>query len=51
MLLLFQDPFFQNRRLSYSVAAMAGKGDHRPVSKALRAFALGFPEKALWGQA
>ena len=44
---------FQNRRLSYSVPAMAGKGDHRPVSKALREFALGFPEATEdfpWGE-
>jgi predicted DNA-binding protein (MmcQ/YjbR family) len=45
--------FFQNRALSYSVPAMAAKGDLRAVSKALRAFALGFPEATEdfpWGE-
>jgi predicted DNA-binding protein (MmcQ/YjbR family) len=45
--------FFQNRPLSYSVPAMAEKGDLRTVSKALRAFALGFPEATEdfpWGE-
>src|SRR5688572_7972693 len=28
----------------YTVPAMAGKANHRPVSKALREFALGLPE-------
>jgi len=45
--------FFQNRPLSYSVPEMADKGDLRAVSKALRAFALGFPEATEdfpWGE-
>ena len=36
--------FFQNRARSYSVPGMAVKSDHRTVAKALREYALGFPE-------
>jgi predicted DNA-binding protein (MmcQ/YjbR family) len=45
--------FFQNRGASYSVPAMAKKIDHRPVAKALRAYALGLPEATEdfpWGE-
>lgn len=45
--------FFQNRSLSYSVPAVARKGDLLAVSKALREFALGLPEATEdfpWGE-
>lgn len=53
LLFAVEHSFFQNRPLSYSVPAMAEKGDLRTVSKALRAFALGFPEATEdfpWGE-
>ena len=49
----YRAPLFRGRRRSYSVAGVAGKGDHRAVSKALRAYALGLPEATEdfpWGE-